>query len=86
MAERKRKTGRTRDKDEALRQGFEAITARNADEQFAKFLAVLDRIERVLFDLASIMRSNRREIEMGLDRIGRKGDEIDRLLAGMRHG
>ena len=83
MAVRKRAGGRQID-DRARTEGFEELTASNADDQFAKFLAVLDRIEQKLFDLVVQMRTNRKEIEAGLERIGRRGDAIDRLLAGMK--
>jgi hypothetical protein len=73
--------------DELLAEyGFEEVTPKNADEQFKKLLSLLDRIEDKLFDLVSQMRANRKEIDAGLERIARRGDDIDRMLAEMKNG
>jgi hypothetical protein len=83
----KRRTRKISREEELLAEyGFEEITPENADEQFGKLLSLLDRIDDKLFELVSQMRANRKKIEAGLERIARRGDEIDRMLAEMKNG
>ncbi len=87
MVARRRTPKPEADEGEVLaREGFEELTPDNADDQFGKLLGVLDRIDDTLFDTVVVMRKNRKLIDAGLKRIGRRGDEIDRALAEMKHG
>jgi hypothetical protein len=63
--------------------GITNITPKNADEQFGILLDTMDRIARKAKETSDAMAENRKLIDAGLERIDRRADEIDRMLADL---